>query len=88
VIIIEFIKCRHIVKYNIILDKPKPPLRDEGDVTMAPALPTTLPPMLSPNEINTQRTAPVGLCALPENPREDPDVNKNSGYRFGMLYSS
>lgn len=88
-IITEFIKCGNIVKYNItILDKPKPPLRDDGDVTATSTAPTTLSPMLSPNEITTQRTPPVGLCALPENPREDPDVNTNSGYRFGMLYSS
>lgn len=47
---------------------------------------STHSPMLSPIEITTLRTTPEGLCALPENPGADPDVNKNSGYRFGMLY--
>lgn len=66
--------------------KPKPPLRDELDMSMlAPILQTTASSTLVPDEITTKPTLPVGLCALSVNPQVDTDINKDSGYRFGML---
>jgi len=66
--------------------KPKPPLRDEIDMSMlAPILQTTVTPILVPDEITTKPTLPVGLCVLSVNPQVDTDVNKESGFRFGML---
>jgi len=43
---------------------------------------TTPSPIFVPDEITHP---PVGSCALPINPQLDTDLNKDSGFRFGML---
>lgn len=69
---------------NSVIVKPKkPPLRDEADMSiMSPFLQTTLSPTLVPDEITYP---PVGLCTLSVNPQLDTDLNKDSGFRFGIL---
>lgn len=57
---------------------------DENIIMRSPTLQTTASPTLAPEEITTKPSPPVGLCALSVNPQEDTDINKNSGFRFGM----
>jgi len=69
---------------NSIIARPKkPPLRDEADMSvLSPILQTTSSPTFVPDEITSP---PEGLCALSVNPQLDTDLNKDSGFRFGML---
>uniref|UniRef100_A0A2H8TTK7 Laminin subunit alpha n=2 Tax=Melanaphis sacchari TaxID=742174 RepID=A0A2H8TTK7_9HEMI len=68
--------------------KPKPPLRDEIDMSMQAPIQQTTSSTLAPDEITTKPSAPVGLCALSVIPQIDTDVNKNSGFRFGNQVGS
>lgn len=52
---------------------------------MTSILPTTLSPIVTPDETTTKHAPPIGLCALPVNPEHDTNLNKDSGFRFGII---
>lgn len=46
---------------------------------------TSFPPTFAPDDATTEHTSPLGLCALSADPKEDQDLNKDSGFRFGKI---
>ncbi|XP_050541070.1 laminin subunit alpha [Daktulosphaira vitifoliae] len=65
---------------------PVPPIDKYPDTTIAPVPPITFPPTFAPDE--TTKPTPQNLCTLPIVPRDDPDMTKDSGYRFGNMIGS